>query len=184
MNTRQVQSESDNSIIYRLISLKPERLANLTSQEKKEVLFTRNSTGLVRQGKWIDSFIFNSSSSWMFGSLIFALSSFVFFDGADLISAEGIALIFAIAIAAMYAILTSMMPRSGGDYIFNSRIVHPVFGFSFNFSLTVWQLFQQLSLCILLQMWHSVQGCKCWAITPIRWGSYRLALGWRFLSIL
>ena len=77
----------------------------------------------------------------MFGSLIFALSSFVFFGGADLISAEGIALVFAIVVAAMYAILTSMMPRSGGDYIFNSRIVHPIFGFSFNFSLTVWQLF-------------------------------------------
>jgi basic amino acid/polyamine antiporter, APA family len=77
----------------------------------------------------------------MFGSLIFALSSFVFFGGADLISAEGIALVFAIVVAVMYAILTSMMPRSGGDYVFNSRIVHPVFGFSFNFSLTVWQLF-------------------------------------------
>ncbi len=77
----------------------------------------------------------------MFGSLIFALSSFVFFGGADLISAEGIALVFAIAIALMYAVLTSLMPRSGGDYVFNSRIVHPVFGFSFNFSLTMWQLF-------------------------------------------
>jgi amino acid transporter len=116
----------------------------LTTEKQEEsatTLFTRNSTGLVRQGRWIDSFIFNSSASWMFGTLIFALSSFVFFGGADLISAEGIALIFAIVIAAMYALLTSLMPRSGGDYIFNSRIVHPVFGFSFNFSLTVWQLF-------------------------------------------
>ena len=125
---------------------------NLTSQDEKEALFTRNSTGLVRQGRWIDSFIFNSSSSWMFGSLIFALSSFVFFGGADLISAEGIALVFAIVVAAMYAILTSMMPRSGGDYIFNSRIVHPIFGFSFNFSLTVWQLSRPRLLCILSQM--------------------------------
>lgn len=104
-------------------------------------LFTRESTGLVRQGRWVDSFIFNSSASWGFGALIFALSSIVFFGGADLISAEGIAIIFAIVIAVMYAVLTSVMPRSGGDYVFNSRIIHPVFGFSFNFSLTVWQLF-------------------------------------------
>lgn len=117
------------------------KFVKLTTEEPAPALFTRNSTGLVRQGRWIDAFIFNSSASWMFGTLIFALSSFVFFGGADLISAEGIALVFAIAIAAMYAILTSLMPRSGGDYIFNSRIVHPVFGFSFNFSLTVWQLF-------------------------------------------
>lgn len=117
----------------------------MTSETRKEeretTLFARNSTGLVRQGRWIDAFIFNSSASWMFGTLIFALASFVFFGGADLISAEGIALVFAIAVAAMYAILTSLMPRSGGDYIFNSRIIHPIFGFSFNFSLTVWQLF-------------------------------------------
>lgn len=109
--------------------------------EKEPFLFTRQSTGLVRQGRWIDSFVFNSSASWMFGTVVFALSSVWYFQGADLISAEGIALIFAICIAAMYAILTSMMPRSGGDYVFNSRIVHPAFGFSFNFSLTVWQLF-------------------------------------------
>jgi APA family basic amino acid/polyamine antiporter len=104
-------------------------------------LFARKSTGLVRQGRWIDAFIFNSSASWMFGTLIFALSTIVNFGGSDVFSAEGIALIFALAIAGMYAILTSIMPRSGGDYVFNTRIVHPVFGFSFNFSLTVWQLF-------------------------------------------
>ncbi|MCL5068994.1 MAG: hypothetical protein M1368_11695 [Thaumarchaeota archaeon] len=94
----------------------------MTKEEPSPALFTRDSTGLVRQGRWIDAFIFNSSASWMFGVLIFALSSFVFFGGANLISAEGIALVFAIAIAAMYAILTSLMPRSGGDYIFNSRL--------------------------------------------------------------
>ncbi len=58
-----------------------------------------------------------------------------------MILAEGVALVFALAIAAMYSVLTSQMPRSGGDYVFNSRIVHPAFGFSFNFSLTIWQLF-------------------------------------------
>ena len=113
----------------------------MASEEKKKVLFTRNSTGLVRQGRWIDSFIFNSSASWMFGPLIFALSSLAWLKGADLITAEGIALLFALAIAVMYAMLTAMMPRSGGDYIFNSRILHPSIGFSFSFSLTVWQLF-------------------------------------------
>ncbi len=111
------------------------------ANEKEVPIFARQSTGLVRQGRWIDSFVFNSSASWMFGTLVFALSSIWYFQGADLISAEGIALVFAVCIAGMYAILTSMMPRSGGDYVFNSRIVHPAFGFSFNFSLTVWQLF-------------------------------------------
>ncbi len=48
---------------------------------------------------------------------------------------------FAIAIAVMYAMLTALMPRSGGDYVFNSRVLRPSIGFAFNFSLTVWQLF-------------------------------------------
>jgi basic amino acid/polyamine antiporter, APA family len=131
----------DKSVIDRLI-----RFCGLISfsdleEKKNSSIFTRQSTGLVRQGRWIDSFIFNSSAAWMFGTLIFALSSFVYFGGANLVSAEVIALLFAAAIATMYAILTAVMPRSGGDYIFNSRIVHPAFGFSFNFSLTVWQLF-------------------------------------------
>lgn len=104
-------------------------------------MFRRKSTGLVRQGRWIDSFIFNSSASWLFGPLIFAIADLYYLSGANLISAEGIALIFALAIAVMYAILTSVMPRSGGDYVFNSRILHPSIGFAFSFSLTVWQLF-------------------------------------------
>ncbi len=104
-------------------------------------LFVRESTGLVRQGSWIDSFVFNSSASWLFGPLVFALSQLFWLGGSDLILAEVVALAFALCIATMYAILTSAMPRSGGDYVFNSRIIHPSVGFSFNFSLTVWQLF-------------------------------------------
>lgn len=104
-------------------------------------MFTRKSTGLVKRGRWFDSFVFDSSASFFFGPLVFALSSLFFLKGDDLVLAEVIALVFALAIAAMYSILTSLIPRTGGDYVFNSRIVHPAFGFSFNFSLTVWQLF-------------------------------------------
>ncbi len=104
-------------------------------------MFTRKSTGLVRQGSWLDSFVFNSSSSFLFGPLIFALSALSWLRGDDLISAEVIALGFCLAIAAMYAIMTANMPRSGGDYVFNSRILHPSIGFAFNFSLWIWQLF-------------------------------------------
>ena len=95
----------------------------------------------MKQARFLDTFIFNSSSSWLFGPLVFALSSLTWIQGADLISAEVVALLFAIVIAAMYAIMTAIMPRSGGDYVFNSRILHPSIGFAFNFSLTVWQLF-------------------------------------------
>src|SRR5487761_1724540 len=67
-------------LIDRLINVR-EVLLYVLKEEKETELFARNSTGLVRQGRWIDAFIFNSSASWMFGTLIFALSTIVYFDG-------------------------------------------------------------------------------------------------------
>ena len=51
-----------------------------------------------------------------------------FFPGADIVTAYILILPIALCYAISYGILGSCMPRSGGDYIFGSRIVHPVFG--------------------------------------------------------
>ena len=34
-----------------------------------------------------------------------------------------------------------MYPRSGGEYVFISRIIHPAVGFTASFSFTFWQIF-------------------------------------------
>lgn len=100
--------------------------------------FLRKSSGLVRQATLFDSFIFNSAAS-AFG---FVIILFVFYvawlPGGDLLA--GIPFLLpAFSIAIVYAFLTATMPRSGGDYVFNSRILHPSLGFSFNFAFVAFQ---------------------------------------------
>jgi amino acid transporter len=63
------------------------------------------------------------------------------FPGGDLVIPGLIATVFSLFIAATYAQLTAAFPRSGGDYVFNSRILHPAVGFGMNFSLTLWEWF-------------------------------------------
>ena len=39
-----------------------------------------------------------------------------------------IAGLFCVLLALIFSSLTSVMPRSGGDYVFSSRILHPFLG--------------------------------------------------------
>ena len=103
-------------------------------------MFTRKSTGLVREVSLFDAFVWNSASSSFLGLLVFAIWDLSWLPGGGFIQAEVIALFFAVAIGLSYAFLTSSMPRAGGDYVFNSRILHPAVGFAANFSLSVWEL--------------------------------------------
>src|SRR5205085_8665778 len=45
--------------------------------------------------------------------------------------------IFCTILALIFASLTSVMPRSGGDYVFTSRIVHPFLGWLESWSLVI-----------------------------------------------
>jgi APA family basic amino acid/polyamine antiporter len=116
----------------------PPSAGKATSQK---TVFVREATGLVRRASFLDTFVWNSSAAW-YGSLVtFAIASLLWIPGGDFPAAVLVAIVLAVFIGVTYAGLTASMPRSGGDYVFNSRILHPSVGFGLNFSLSFWQLF-------------------------------------------
>ena len=90
-------------------------------------VFVRQSTGLVREASAIDATIYNAVFSAPVGATLawgvfFALSAF---PGADLVWATIISFFLNIPVLIMMALLASSMPRTGGDYVWVSRILSP-----------------------------------------------------------
>ena len=92
-------------------------------------VFARKATGLVRGLTWQDLFAQNMNGlapTAMVAALYIVVPAF--YPGADIITAYWLILPIALCYAISYGILGACMPRSGGDYVFGSRVVHPVWG--------------------------------------------------------
>jgi len=106
-------------------------------EEKK--VFVRTASGLVRAVSTLDAFFmsFWALSPLLGGIFIFWFSAAVF-PGGNLPLASLVSIPFSLALASVYAYFCSAMPRSGGDYIFVSRTLHPILGFFMNFNYIFW----------------------------------------------
>lgn len=107
------------------------------SQESIPQPYTRKATGLVREIPLLDAVAFNSASGG--GGLGFAVALTLFialieFPGANLVLALVIGLLLCIPIWITWSLLGAAMPRVGGDYLYNSRLLHPVLGLIGNVS--------------------------------------------------
>lgn len=94
-------------------------------------LFLRKSSGLVREAGLFDTVFYNWIAAGAVGlalvyNLYWALNAF---PGVDLVAATLLTIPFAIAGVIVFGLLATAMPRSGGDYVFVSRIINPVWGF-------------------------------------------------------
>jgi basic amino acid/polyamine antiporter, APA family len=93
-------------------------------------LFTRQSSGLVREVSVVNALFFNTAA-FVGGGLgwypVFYALSFVPIGTYAGFTTYGWAAIivggFCVLLALIFAALTTIMPRSGGDYVFTSRIV-------------------------------------------------------------
>jgi APA family basic amino acid/polyamine antiporter len=93
--------------------------------------FTRTSSGLVRSMGNRDTIIF---SALIGAPMLAAYFSFPLYTsllpGADMRWASLIPILFAVPAYVLYAAFGSMMPRTGGDYVYQSRGLAPVVGFA------------------------------------------------------
>jgi len=96
-------------------------------------IYTRNATGLVREVSLADHMIFNFTSATALVSGL-VVTSFVVavFPGANYLVSLVLALALSLGVWACIALLTATLPKVGGDYVFNSRILHPALGFALN----------------------------------------------------
>ena len=101
-------------------------------------LFTRRATGLVREGRTRDALFYNLLWSSVGLTFAFFWLFVAFYPGANALLAFLIAAALGLPGAFLYAMLTHLMPRTGGDYVFNSRALHPSLGFAGNFSYSFW----------------------------------------------
>jgi amino acid transporter len=92
-------------------------------------LFARQATGLVREVSPMSAAIFNFSVS--LPAYILAFSVFWIlgaFPGANLYAAFWFTAALAVVFCIAFGLLSSAMPRTGGDYTLVSRLIHPVVG--------------------------------------------------------
>ena len=95
-------------------------------------LFVRQATGLVRELSLTDNVVLSASYISVFLGVTYLTLVPSTFTGANI--ALAFALTFALCVPhfVTYGWLSSAMPRSGGDYLFLSRVVHPLAGFVVN----------------------------------------------------
>ena len=93
-------------------------------------LFLRNATGLVKGWSRFDAFVYSYNSvNFVTLGLYFSLSVLPFVATGQVIPALIITAIFVSFLVFSYAGLISVMPRAGGDYVWQSRLLTPGIGF-------------------------------------------------------
>jgi glutamate:GABA antiporter len=92
-------------------------------------VFARKSSGLVKELGAFDSFSINLISLGPGPAFGLFLVILLFITGANLMDATLLAAVIAIPIVVTYTIMSIQMPRSGGEYVYASRLLHPYFGF-------------------------------------------------------
>jgi len=96
---------------------------------KSEItLFLRKATGLVRAWSAFDAFIYAFFSINLVTLGLYIFSYCYYFEG-HLVPALIISAVFTIFEVIVYASLISIMPRAGGDYVWQSRILGGAVGF-------------------------------------------------------
>ncbi len=107
---------------------------------KTQNIFIRDATGLVRQLSASDVIMFNLLNMGLGWPLLYSFFGASTYPGVNLPLAVLVGLVPNFFIALLYYYMTVAMPRSGGDYVWVSRLVHPAVGFMESFAIFVFYL--------------------------------------------
>ena len=108
-------------------------------------VFTRRASGLVRVMSPYSAFIYNILTMGVIfpWTYIWAPTAF---QGSNLVLGILFAFLFELPIALAYVWLATALPRSGGDYVFQSRVFGGGFGFTVVFAFFVVWILQWVAL--------------------------------------
>src|SRR5206468_9255532 len=108
-------------------------------------VFTRRASGLVRVMSPYSAFIYNILTMGVIfpWTYIWAPTAF---QGSNLVLGITFAFLFELPIALAYAWLATALPRSGGDYVFQSRVFGGGLGFTVVFAFFVVWILQWVAL--------------------------------------
>jgi len=100
-----------------------------------QMTFARKASGLVRGLSFIDAFGVGFMNQGLTPSMwvMISLGLGVYTGGNLIIATLLSALLCGIGFSLVWGILGGSMPRSGGEYIYNSRILHPIIGIAESF---------------------------------------------------
>lgn len=147
--------------------------------DKSRSYFLREATGLLREWNTKDAFMYLvlQAAVPMYVSLVYAQGAWLF-GGGSLALAAIISGIGGTFVGLVYVMLMSMMPRSGGDYVFDSRVLHPALGMMFAGGWAVcWQIIWNLITpgfiaSAILAPWFSTLGMIYQSQTLMSLGSW------------
>lgn len=118
----------------------------MATQETHPELFARKASGLVREFGFFDTFAFNVIGYAV--GLVLAVTPFfagALWPGANIFWVLVIGTAVALFNGFTYSLLSGVMPRSGGEYVYNGRVLHPAIGFMSNWGFT-WSQFLGIGL--------------------------------------
>ena len=100
-------------------------------------LYVRQSSGLVRTVGPRTALFANLVAMGIIVNYFWIVYASYGYPNANLITTVGIGVLINVGVGYVYWMLSSAMPRSGGDYVFMGRIFHPSIGLGTNLLFTV-----------------------------------------------